>query len=176
MSGSITSDPRYGFAVTASKPRMSYKATAWRAAVEPMSPRLASATNGTSDGTRPRIRSKTAMPADPNASKKAKLGFTAAAYGKAASSSTSQNRSMPKRFGAKPSGSAAGEGSTPRQRTEPTIRVRAARRSRYVLMVGRLADPRKVRRTKSDHQLAPIPATMPAGIPDAGRHRRRNGG
>src|SRR5664280_3592699 len=155
MSGSIASDPRYGFAVTASKPRMSYKATAWRAAVEPMSPRLASATNGTSDGTRPRIRSKTAIPADPNASKKARLGFTAAAYGKAASSSTSQNRSMPKRFGAKPSGSAAGEGSTPRQRTEPTIRVRAARRSRYVLMVGRLADLRKAWPTKSDHQLVP---------------------
>src|SRR5664280_1224675 len=151
MSGSIASDPRYGLAVTASTPRMSYNATAWRAAVEPMSPRFASATNGTSGGTRPRIRSKTAMPADPNASKKARFGFTAAAYGKAASSRTSQNRSMPERFGAKPSGSASGEGSTPRQRTEPTVRVRAAKRSRYVFMAGRLADRRTAHHERESH-------------------------
>src|ERR1035437_10127800 len=142
MSGAMASDPRYGLAVIASKPRMSYRATAWRAAGEPMSPRLASPMKSTSDGTRPRNRSRPAMPADPNASKKARFGFTAAAYGSAASISTSQNRPMPDRFGAKPSGSASGEGSTPRQRTEPTVLVRAARRSRYVSMAGRLADRR----------------------------------
>ena len=44
--------PRYGLTVTASAPRPSNSATAWRAAVEPMSPRLASATTGMSAGMR----------------------------------------------------------------------------------------------------------------------------
>ena len=39
-SGAMASSPRYGLTVTASAPRASNRATAWRAAVEPMSPRL----------------------------------------------------------------------------------------------------------------------------------------
>ncbi len=46
------------------------------------------------------------MPADPKASKKARFGFTAAAYGIAASSSTSQKRSTP----ASVAGKAVGKG------------------------------------------------------------------
>ena len=42
--GATASAPRYGLTVTASAPRPSNSATAWRAAVVPMSPRLASAT------------------------------------------------------------------------------------------------------------------------------------
>ena len=46
------SSPRYGLTVTASAPRASKRATAWRAAVDPMSPRFASAMTGTSAGMR----------------------------------------------------------------------------------------------------------------------------
>ena len=54
---------------------------AWRAAVVPISPRFASARTGMSAGIPARNRSSAAMPADPNASKKARFGFTAAACG-----------------------------------------------------------------------------------------------
>ncbi len=67
--------------MTASAPRTSNSATACRAAVEPMSPRFASAITGTSDGIDARSRSRAAIPADPNASKNARFGLTAAAYG-----------------------------------------------------------------------------------------------
>ena len=56
--------PRYGLTVTASAPSPSKSATAWRAAVEPMSARLASMTTGMSAGIRARIRSRAASPAD----------------------------------------------------------------------------------------------------------------
>ena len=49
-SGAIASSPRYGLTVIASAPRPSNRATAWRAAVDPMSPRLASITTGRSAG------------------------------------------------------------------------------------------------------------------------------
>ena len=75
------SAPRYGLTVTASAPRPSNRAIAWRAAVDPMSARLASITTGRSDGTADRSRSRAASPAEPNASKNARFGFTAATNG-----------------------------------------------------------------------------------------------
>ena len=84
-SGSTPRSPRYGLTVTASAPSRSKSATAWRAAVDPMSPRLASATTGRSSGIAARRRSRAASPSAPNASKKARFGLTAAAYGPAAS-------------------------------------------------------------------------------------------
>ena len=62
---STASAPRYGLTVTASAPSPSNSATAWRAAVVPMSPRLASATTGTSAGRLARSRSRAAIPAEP---------------------------------------------------------------------------------------------------------------
>ena len=53
-------------------------ATAWRSAVVPMSARFASMTTGMPAGTLARSRSSAASPADPYASKKARLGLTAA--------------------------------------------------------------------------------------------------
>ena len=79
MSGSTASDPTYGFTVIASQPSTSKRAVAWRAAVVPMSPRLASPTKTTPAGTLARSRSRAAMPADPKASKKARFGLTAEA-------------------------------------------------------------------------------------------------
>ena len=52
-SGAIASAPRYGLTVTASAPSTSKSATAWRAAVDPMSPRFASAMTGRSAGASP---------------------------------------------------------------------------------------------------------------------------
>ena len=48
--GAMASAPRYGLAVMASAPSASYRARACCSEVEPMSPRLASAMNGTSSG------------------------------------------------------------------------------------------------------------------------------
>ena len=114
----------------ASAPSTSNRATAWRAAVEPMSPRFASATTGIAPGTAARIRSSAAIPGAPNASKKARFGLIAAAYGPAASTSSRQNRSIPATVAGKPAGRAAGSGSSPRHRTLPTAALRAASRSR----------------------------------------------
>ena len=130
MSGAIASDPRYGLTVTASASSASNSATACRAAVEPMSPRLASAMTGTSLGIDARSRSSAAIPADPYASKKARLGLTAAALGRAASSRSAANRSTPAKSRENPSGRPAGSGSRPRQSTVPVRALRAARRSR----------------------------------------------
>ena len=126
----MASSPRYGLTVTASAPRTSNSAVAWRAAVDPMSPRFASATNGTSGGTSDRIRSSAASPADPCASKKARLGLIAAATGSVASMIRRANRSTPASVAGKPSGSASGSGSTPTHRTVPVAALRAASRSR----------------------------------------------
>ena len=87
--------PTIGLTVTASAPRRSNKATAWRAAVEPISPRFASTTTGTSPGIVARSRSSAASPSAPNASKNARFGFTAAAWGSAASRIKWQNDSRP---------------------------------------------------------------------------------
>ena len=96
--------------------------------VLPMSPRLASAMNGTSAGTLAGTRSSAARPADPKASKKARLTFTAAAYGSAWSSSRRVNRS-PAASLAKPRGKPAGSGSRPRHRS-PVRRTRPSERLR----------------------------------------------
>ena len=124
--------PRYGLTVTASAPRRSNRATAWRAAVEPMSPRFASATTGRSAGMPARIRSRAAIPADPNASKNARFGLIAAAYGPAASTTSVANRSTPGEVAARTRRAAvAGSGSRPEAqdacRSQPD---RAASRSR----------------------------------------------
>ena len=135
-SGAIASSPRYGLTVIASAARTSNSAVACRAAVDPMSPRLASATTGTSSGIDPRRRSRAAIPGAPKASKNARLGFTAAACGKAASRRSWAKRSTPARSRENPSGSASGSGSSPRQRTVLVAAERAASRSRYGPVTG----------------------------------------
>ena len=120
--------------MTASAPRPSNSATAWRAAVEPMSPRFASITTGTSAGIAARSRSSAASPAEPNASKNARFGLTAAAYGRGGLEERAgrtprrraRSRLNPSRQGAR------GPGSRPRHRTVPVAADRAASRSRYV--------------------------------------------
>ncbi len=86
MNGCTASQPRYGLIVSASPigcspaPRGSSHASAYACAVEPMSPRFASATTS-----RPCSRaaiataSSAASPYPPRASKKATCGLTAAA-------------------------------------------------------------------------------------------------
>ena len=128
--GAIASAPRYGLTVTASAPRTSNRAVAWRAAVEPMSPRFASATTGRSAGRLARIRSRAAIPADPKASKNARFGLIAAATGPAASATSVANRSRPRRSRENPDGRPARSGSRPRHRTVPVADERAASRSR----------------------------------------------
>ena len=94
--------------MTASAPSASKRAVAWRAAVDPMSPRFASMITGTSSGIAARSRSRAARPGDPYASKNARFGLTAAANGTAASSTSRAKRSIPARSGLKPSGRLAG--------------------------------------------------------------------
>ena len=61
----MASSPRYGLTVTASAPSPSNSATAWRAAVEPMSPRFASIMHRHVGRDRARSRSSAASPAGP---------------------------------------------------------------------------------------------------------------
>ena len=126
----MASSPRYGLTVTASAPSTSYSAAAWRAAVVPMSPRFASATNGTSAGTSARSRSSTAIPSAPYASKKARFGLTAVATGSDASSRSRAKRSTPASVAGKPAGRAVASGSIPTHSTDRVTAVRAASRSR----------------------------------------------
>ena len=63
--GSMASSPRYGDSVTASASRRPNRAVAWRSAVEPMSPRLASRMQSASAGTSRRTRSSAAHPGAP---------------------------------------------------------------------------------------------------------------
>ena len=173
-SGATASPPRYGLTVTASAPRRSKRATACRATVVPMSPRLPSRTTGRSDGRLARMRSSAANPSDPKASKKARFGLIAAATGAAASTSRRANRSTPRRSGENPSGRAAGSGSRPTHRTLPTDADRAASRSRYVIVMG--PAPRRLPRSGSRSGRASAvasPAARPAGCTRPVATRRR---
>ena len=101
----------------------SYSATAYCAAVEPMSPRLASAMNGRSAGMRPRSRSRARTPSLPQRSKNATLTLTAAANGPRRLQDQLAEPARPRRrVRGKPSGSASGSGSMPRHRLVPVSR------------------------------------------------------
>ena len=65
------------------------------------------------------------MPADPNASKKARLGFTAAAYGAAASRTRRREALDARDVAREAGGQAAGLGSRPRHSTVPVAADRA---------------------------------------------------
>ena len=75
----MLSRPMYGATVAASAPNPSNMARAYRLAVLPMSPRLASAMTSTSLGTDSTTLSKAAQPSAPYCSKNARLGLNATA-------------------------------------------------------------------------------------------------
>ena len=92
-----------------------------------------------SAGIAARSRSSAASPAEPNASKNARFGLTAAACGRGRlergagrSASTPREVGRERRAAAPP-----GSGSRPRHRTVPVAADRAASRSRYDVAVGR---------------------------------------
>src|SRR5437764_3288303 len=151
--GSSESRPRYGFTVTASATGFSPSryAAAYARAVEPMSPRFASAITS-----RPAARaysdacSKARMPSAPSASKNASCGFTATACGATASTMPQQKRATSPRSS---TGSRSGLGSSPTTSCERFRSTSAARRSANVSVAtaidrngnanggGRLAPP-----------------------------------
>src|SRR5947208_2746087 len=130
--GSSESRPRYGFTVTASATGFSPSryAAAYARAVEPMSPRFASAITS-----RPAARaysdacSKARMPAAPRASKNASCGLTATACGATASTIPQQKRATSPRSS---TGSRSGFGSSPTTICDRFRSTSAARRSAKV--------------------------------------------
>src|SRR5437868_10113572 len=107
--GSSASRPRYGLTVTASasagsSPRGSTNAAAYARAVDPMSPRFASAITSSS-AFRPysQTSSSARMPSAPSASKNADCGFTATAYGATASMIPQQKRAQAEAACSRPS-------------------------------------------------------------------------
>ena len=93
-------------------------------------------------GTAARSRSRAAIPAEPNASKNARFGLTAAAYGQAASTSRPANRFDAGEVRREAGRQAAGSGSRPRQRTRADRR----RPRREPLEVGAPVTGRRRRR------------------------------
>ena len=109
MSGATASEPRYGLTVTASAPRPSNSATAWRAAVraDVATLRVGHDRARRTGSSRGSARGRPG-PADPYASKNARFGLTAAAYGAAASTMSRANASMPAEVAAEPGRQAGG--------------------------------------------------------------------
>ena len=99
IAGDSEPNPRYGETVTASAhsgDRSSSHAWAYACIVEPMSPRLASASTTAPAARHPAMTdSNTANPAAPNASKNATCGLITAATGPSASTQTSANCRSP---------------------------------------------------------------------------------
>src|SRR6266545_1845410 len=141
--GSIESRPRYGLTVTASasgsRPFVrSRNAVAYARAVEPMSPRFASAITW-----RPAARayahtsSSARTPSAPNASKNATCGFTPTTYGATASTSPRQKRAQASADSARPrcaspfssTGRRSGRGSSPTTSCERLCSTASASRS-----------------------------------------------
>ena len=127
----MASPPRYGLTVTASAPSPSNSATAWRAAVVPMSPRFASATTGRSAG------SDSADPLEgrqPGRPERLEEGEVRLDRRRERSGGLGDQRREALDAGAgparNPAGSAVGSGSSPRHRTVSVAAERAARRSR----------------------------------------------
>ena len=140
----MASSPRYGESVTrvgARGGRTARPRTVPR--VDPMSPRFASRMHerrrpGTSA---PRPLERRPAGRRRSASKKATLIFTAHACGAAASMRPRANVSIPSTSAARPSGSASGCGSIPRQSGAPTAARRARSRSRAVPLIPRAPAP-----------------------------------
>jgi len=111
---------------------MSKSAVAWRAAVVPISRRLHRRRNRTSVGILARSRSRQPFPADPKASKKARFGLTAAAYGTPRPGALAEAFD-PARSRLKPSGQGLRHGITPthKNRTERNWCAHRGVRGRY---------------------------------------------
>ena len=142
----------------------SRKAAAYARAVEPISPRFASAIT-CSPATRqyeltsPRRR----MPSAPSASKNATCGFTATTYGVTASTSPRQNRSHADAASARPScasprsstGSSSGRGSRPTTSCERFRSTASASRSAK-WVVAMVATLRRLLTTRSAWVVLPL--------------------
>ena len=135
-SGAIASSPRYGLTVIASAARTSNSAVACRAAVDPISPRLASATTGTSSGIDPAQAFEGGHPRRPEGLEEREVGLHRGRVWQSRLEEELGKTLHTRQVSGKPLGECPGSGSSPRQRTVLVAAERAASRSRYGPVTG----------------------------------------
>ena len=113
-------------------------AEAYAAAVEPMSPRLASSSTGMPSGTAAMTRLRAVAPSAPKTSKNAAFGLYAAATGDVASMSLRQNSAAASALGASPSSALCGSRPThSRLSTALHLASRVSKKEAIVVPVSR---------------------------------------